>query len=70
MRHATADDGSALIAIRDPHPRALIDIAAYAVESVVVSHQSICTILGLPKMTDLDALVTDLEELQAAAAVS
>ena len=68
MRHVTADDGTALVAIRDSHPRALIDIVAYAVESVVVSHQSICAILDLPAMPELDELVNDLEELQADAA--
>jgi hypothetical protein len=70
MRHTTADDGTALVAIRDSHPRALIDIVAYAVESVVVSHQSICRVLDLPTMPELDTLVNDLENVQAAAGAS
>ena len=70
MRHTTADDGTALVAIRDSHPRALIDIVAYAVESVVVSHQSICRVLDLPTTHELDTLVNDLENVQAAAGAS
>jgi len=68
MRHVTADDGTALVVIQDSNPRALIDIAAYAVEPVEVSHQNICAILDLPAMPELGALVNDMEELQAAAA--
>lgn len=68
MRHSKADDGSARIAIRQVRPRGLVDIVAYTVESVVVSHQSLCEILDLPEMGELTELVNDLEGLQEAAA--
>jgi hypothetical protein len=65
LRHASADDGIARVAIRDPHPGALVDVVAYAVESVAVSHQSICAILDLPTMPELDDVVSALERVQA-----
>jgi hypothetical protein len=67
MRYVAAGDGAAQVAIRDSNPQALIDIVAFAFESVVVSHQSICAILDLPGMPELDELVNDLEQLQATA---
>jgi hypothetical protein len=68
MRHVKADGDTALVAIRDSNPRALIDVVAFAVESMVVSHQSICAILDLPESPELDKLVVDLERLQDTAA--
>lgn len=67
MRHTTADDGTAMVAIRDSNPRGLMDIVAFAIESVVVSHQSICAILELPEMPELNELVDEVEQLQATA---
>lgn len=64
LRHVRADNGIARVAIRDSHPGALIDVIAYAVESVVVSHQNICAILDLPMMPELDDLVSALEDIQ------
>lgn len=68
MRHVAAGDGTALVAIRHSNPRGLIDIVAFAVESVVVSHQSICAILDLPGMHELDDVMRDMERLQRAGA--
>ena len=68
MRHSKADDGSARIAIQQVRPKGLVDIVAYTVESVVVSHQSLCEILDLPEMPELTELVNELEGLQEAVA--
>ena len=64
LRHYTGDDNALQVAVKRREPRALVDIIAYAVESTVVSHQSICTILDLPQMPALDASVNELERLQ------
>jgi hypothetical protein len=66
MRQVAGEDGTALLALQTSEPRVLIDVVAYVVESVVVSHQSICAILGLPTMEELDELLSEVEELQAA----
>ncbi len=66
MRQVAGSDGTALLALQNSEPRTLTDVVAYVVESVVVSHQSICAILGLPRMEELDELLNEVEELQAA----
>jgi hypothetical protein len=60
----SADGDIALIAVRNPKPQALIDVVAFATESMVLSHRSICAIFELHDMPELDKLLDDLEQLQ------
>jgi len=65
LRRSSGGEGVALIGLQNSRPWLLLDIVAFAVESVVVAHQATCSVFGLPTMPDLDDLVSALEQLQA-----
>ena len=64
MRHTPAPAGGTAVRITNSHPYLVIYLVAFAIESMVVSHQSVCRILGLETFTVLDQKQDEIEALQ------